>query len=286
MKTKNKNITPVHSTIIAGYVLFALLVITVALSTVLPWGQLFFAPHVKRLSVVVSFIALSAGAILPAFLAYFVANNAITSKRPQTHHFNGVLFGLLAYWLISFFSLFDQPFLPDGNSTISLNLRLVLANFLPVAGVTLVVLVIAFFYARRHMGSLTLINYKPYWVTLVALMLFTMIGTVVYGYLTHTANIFSFIPLGIVLLFGVVSYAMLRKSRLKQTEKIAWSGLSVTVLFTTAFVLSSLVSEIFSYVQLPGITAEISVTIVIILLTLAGWWLYWRTTTAGLRRRR
>ncbi len=286
MKTKNKNMTPIHSTIIVGYAIFSVLVVSVVLSTILPFGQLFFSPHVKHFNVAIAFIALSAGAILPAFLAYFVGDNAITSKRKQTHHFNGVLFGLLSYWLISFFSLFPPLFTSNGNDATSTNLQLILANFLPVLGVVVITLVIAFLYARRHKGSLSLINYKPYWVTLLFVMLFSTVYTIISGSITHTSTIYSYLSLGVIALIGTLSYGTLRKSHLRQAGKIAWSGLSVTVLFTIAFVLLCLVSGIFSYTRITGLSVNIAITIATIGASLIGWWIYWRITAAGLRRRR
>ena len=117
-------------------------------------------------------------------------------------------------------------------------------------------------------------------------MLFSTVYTIISGSITHTSTIYSYLSLGVIALIGALSYGTLRKSHLRQTEKIAWSGLSVTVLFTIAFVLSWLVSEIFNYTKLTGLSVNITVTIATIGASLIGWWIYWRITAAGLRRRR
>lgn len=285
MKSKHNPVTPTHCTIVAGYSIFFILLIAVLLGTVLPFGQLLFSPHVKHLNVVITLIALSAGAILPALLAYFVGNAAITSKRKQTHHLNGVLFGLLSYWLLSFFSLFSSIMTAHGTDAASTNLRLVIINFSPVFGVLLVTLALAFFYARRHRGNLSLIYYRPYWILLILLIAIVTVSSIVSSYLVGPGSLFTYIPLVAIALFGSISYATLRKSHLTTTEKLAWSGISVTILFTIMFVLAQLTAELISRLPVFGVGVEIAIALAVIAISLIGWWVYWHTTAAGLRRR-
>lgn len=84
----------------AGCVLFVLFVVGIFFSTTLPLGKVLFSPHPRHFNVALFMIALTVGSLLPAVLGYVIGDYSTKAKERIVHHFNGVLFGLLALWLM------------------------------------------------------------------------------------------------------------------------------------------------------------------------------------------
>ena len=155
------------TTIIFGYSLFATAVVAVILSTVIPWGKLFFNQHVKHMSVLMILIAFVAAAIVPFLVAYIIGDKATRAKNKVTHHYNGVLFGTLAYWLSQLFaSIGTLPFQVSG-AAVDTTWAAPIANMWPIVATIILITIIAVSYhAKKQKVGESVLQYRPYQVLL------------------------------------------------------------------------------------------------------------------------
>lgn len=275
--TKSTSYTPL---VTIGYILYGTLVVSVILSTVLPWGQLLASPHVIRYNVILSLVALTVGALLPGVVGYFVGNETIKSKDKLSHHFNGILFGLLAYWVMTIISIFvSVPYdLPQ-------NVRMILTNLVPSLGVAVVSVPIAIAHVRGRQAKHDVIAYKPYGIALVgsiALLLCVMLAIDVHFHgLNWLSGVSVFMTLGI----GALSYATLRKSSLDIYSKVCWSAVSVSVISVAMFVASMLSTGVSDYITTTqSMEYQIAGIAIAWVFGLAAWAAYWWRQVRSLSR--
>jgi len=279
IKTKKKSIySPL---VIVGYILFALLVITTIISTTIPFGTILSHPQSLKVNVTIAMLALTIGAVLPVLVGYIVGDRSIKSKNIMSHHFNGVLFGLLAYWtmtLITGFIPVSSEVFPDHNT------RMILVNIVPSIGVAIVTLLLAISHLRSKEASHDIIEYKPFVAALVIGAAATPIASLIRDIVTNHVGFYSFLSLGFVALIGIISYRSLRGTRLNRQNKLAWSAVSVSVLYVTTYVSFLLTSTINGYV-LPHPTPEslIASNFITPAIALVGWLAYWLKQKQAIR---
>lgn len=272
-KTNNTAIyTPL---VITGYVLFTLLIVGVFLSTTLPWGRMLFDSRVMHYNVAIFTVALTIGALLPAFLGYLIGDKAIKSRSRMRHHFNGILFGLLAYWVMTMVSVFVS--IPYGQSMITPNVRVIIINLLPSIGVAIVTASLAIAHVRSRQAKQDIHEYKPYGIVLILSVLLMVslpvINEIVYF---NGPSLYTLIVLGVTLALGVVSYVSLWKSKLSSYGKVIWSVISVSIASVAFFVAFQLVPALANYVEnRPTMEFQAALMNVCLALALAGWLVYW-----------
>ena len=142
-------------------------VVAVILSTIIPWGGLLFNPHVKQLNVWMILIAFVAAAIVPFLVAYIIGDKATRVKNKVTHHYNGVLFGALAYWLSQLFaSIGTLPFQVSG-AVVDTTWAAPIANMWPIVATIILITIIAVSYhAKKQKVGESVLQYRPYQVLL------------------------------------------------------------------------------------------------------------------------
>lgn len=278
IKTKKNNIhLPL---VITGYILFFLLVVATLVSTTIPLGIMLFDPRVLHYNVAIIAVSLTVGAVLPVLVGYSIGDHSAKSKSKLSHHFNGMLFGLLAYGLMTLLAVsifIPSDLFPDDN------IRIIVMSLLPGAAVAIVSTILAVAHIRSRQTQRDILEYKPYVVLLIASIIVMPVWSLVSNILTNSDTLYSLISLVIVGVLGFISYVTLRKKRLSVYQKISWSAVSVSVSFVMAYVASQLVSSIANYL-LPYATMEeqIIVEIVGFGLALAGWVVYWVKQTRKL----
>jgi len=278
-KTKKKNAR--LPLVITGYVLFGLLVVSVVLSTTIPFGLILMNPYSIKSNVIIMMLALTLGAILPVLAGYFIGDQSVKSKSKMSHHFNGVLFGLLAYWVMILFGAFviiPPQLFPDNN------VRLIFMNLLPCIVIGVVAAGLAIAHVRSGKAKQDVLEYKPFSITLVVCIAAIPILSLVDSIVANSLNVYSFVSLGLVTLFGLISYASLRRARLDAFKRITWTAVSVSVLFLTIFICNLLESGITSYL-IPYSTMESQMVAagVAMLCAVAGWCVYWVLQVKALR---
>lgn len=281
-KTKTKRANIHRPLVMMGYILFVLLVIGVILSTIIPFGTILFHPNSMKINVAVVLLALTVGAILPVLIGYFIGDHSVKSKSKLNHHFNGVLFGLLAYWIVTVFSIF----MPNLSQLFTdHNIRIVLTNLSLCVGVGIITTVLAAMHVRSTKSQHDLLEYKPFVVVLVALIVVMPIIGFFNNIATNSINVYSFVPIGVVMLIGLASYVSLLRVRLVVSGRVAWSAIAVSILFVALYVFSMLESSVSSYLTpYPTMESQALGSIVASVLAVVSWLVYWVLQVKVLRR--
>jgi hypothetical protein len=279
IKTKNKVVQ--LPLVITGYTLFSLLLISVFLSTTLPWTSILVHPNSIKVNVVIAMVSLTVGALLPVLVGYFIGDRSVKSKSKLSHHFNGVLFGLLAYWFMILTSAFvaipSQLFFDN-------NVRLILANLIPSIGVAIIATIIAIMHARSRQAKLDVVEYKPFVLVFIVSIIAMPLLSVINNITTNSVNIFTFFTPSIVVIVGLVAYATLRKLKLSSIQKLAWSAVSLSVLFVTVFVMNLFESAVMGYLWQPSAEVQSVGVWLAFAVAVVGWAVYWKYQLRALRR--
>ncbi len=279
IKTKKKSIhVPL---VVSGYVLFSLLIIATLLSTTIPFGILLFNPRVLHHNVAVITIALTVGSFLPVLIGYVIGDRSTKSKNRLSHHFNGVLFGLLAFQVLT------SPLLmviPADLFAGDFNMRIIVFNVLPSVGVAIVTSILAIAHVRSRQAKHDILEYKPFPVLLIASMIVMPLWSLVNNIITNSVSVNSFMSLVIIIFLGLISYVSLRKTQLSKFNKVAWSSVSVSMVFVVTYASPQLVYAIATYLNArPTMEDQAIVSGIGVVLALVGWLVYWVIQVKTLR---
>lgn len=270
IKTKNK---AVHlPLVIAGYTLFSLLLISVFLSTTLPWTSILLHPNSIKVNVVIAMLSLTVGALLPVLVGYVIGDHSIKSKSKLSHHFNGVLFGLLAYWFMIIASAFVAI---PSQLFFDTNVRMILANLIPGIGVAIIASIIAVMHARSRQAKLDVVEYKPFVLVLVVSIIAMPLLSVINNITTNSVNAFTFFTPSVIAIVGLIAYATLRKLKLSSIQKLAWSAVSLSVLFVTVFVMNLFESAVMGYLWQPSAEVQSIGAWTAFAVAILVWAVYW-----------
>jgi len=269
-KTKSNKI---HAPlVVTGYSLFVLLLVSVFFSTTLPWTSILSHPNSIKIHAAVAMISLTIGALLPVVVGYIIGDHSAKSKSKLSHHFNGMLFGLFAYWcmvLTTVFITVPTQLFPDTNA------RLVLVNVLPGIFVAIVASVIAGMHVRSKQATLDVLEYRPFVLVFVASIIAMPLLGVINNIVTNSVTVFTFFTPFTALLFGLISYVTLNTSKLSSLQKSAWSAVSLSVLFVAVYVMNLFESAVMGYLWQPSTDVQTIGDWVAFSVALAGWILYW-----------
>lgn len=270
VKIKQKDIY--KPLVITGYTAFAGLVLSVLISTTIPLGTMLFNPNTIKINVTVSLIALTIGAILPIVIGYLIGDRNGKSKSHLAHHFNGVLYGLLAYWILILSGSFIQ--IPSG--LFSTNIHMLIVNLIPSLFVAIVATTLSVKHARSPQKKKDVLEYIPFIAALIAGIISLPLLSVFHNITTGNIGVHTIVPPAIVALFGLVSYVTLRsKTNLKGPGLLAWSAVSVSVLFALLFVVGMLTPAITNHI-VPYTSAEhqVAISTASAMVAIIGWIVY------------
>lgn len=280
IKTKKQN---AHLPLVTiGYILFSLLVIATLISTTIPFGMLLFNPNALHYNVAITLIALTLGALLPALLGYIIGDHSVKTKSKLSHHFTGVLFGLLAYWIMMLLTVFIATPLEFSESNRNINLLIV--NLAPSIGVIVIATTLTITHIRSRQANQDIIIYKPFSSLLAASVVILPLWSLIQNIVTNSVSIYTFVPFIIVTVAGSISYLSFGKAKINTYDKVAWSAVSVSVLFVAMFVIPQLLSSISGYL-LPRSTMETQTLLnwTGFALAFAAWATYWLKQVKALR---
>lgn len=271
IKTKNSH-TPL---VFIAYVLFALLIVSIILSTLIPFGGLLFTPRVLYWNVILLTVFLVVGAILPVLIGYFVGDQSVKSKSKLTHHFNGVLFGLLAYWMMTIVSMIMS--IQSDYFMQSPNWGVIIQNVVPSAVIALVTCSLAVAHVRGRQARQDILDYKPYSALLITL---TLLAPVIWSlpgiFLNQDYSLYPIVQLVITLIIGAVSFISLQKTAMSLYSKIVWSAVSITVAYVAVYVFLQLIPSVSNYfVQISSIQQQDIENILGWALAFICWIVYW-----------
>jgi hypothetical protein len=157
-------------TTIFGYTLFALTVLSFLFTTAIPFGFSLQYPTARHLNIIVIILVFGITAILPALVSYLIGDKATHAKNKALHHYNGVLFGIAAYWvaiLLSWIGFGSVAYV----SAQAYPIPLVVGNILPVIFTIIIMAIVAVNYAKKQNNKTSVLHYRPFQITLVASVL-------------------------------------------------------------------------------------------------------------------
>lgn len=240
-----------------------------------------FDPRILHYNVALFAISLTVGALLPALVGYTIGDHAVKSKGKLRHHFNGILFGLLAYGIMMLVAVLT----PIGLFAADPKMRIVLLNILPSIGVAIITTILAVAHVRSRKAARDILDYKPYSILLIAVTLALPVWQLVDSIVMNRVDGYSFEWLIVAIVFGVISYLSLRKVGISGYNKFTWSAVSVSVLFVASFIMPQLLFAVTNYLQMNLLAEGQNVVYVTsLLLALVGWFVYWVTQVRLLRR--
>ena len=162
-------------TTIFGYSLFALTVLSFLVSTAIPFGFALFTPTARHFNIAVMIVVFAVAVILPALASYFIGDRVTHAKNKALHHYNGILFGIAAYWVAQLFSWVGFSSLLHITED-SFPLNLAVTNSMPVIITIIVMALIAVSYIKKQTGRASVLQYRPYQVTLIAAIIGSFIA--------------------------------------------------------------------------------------------------------------
>lgn len=241
--TKNKNIySPL---VITGYALFSTMVVATFLSTTMPFGLLLLKPDVLHGNVATTMIALTVGALLPTIVAYTVGDKAVKSKSAMSHHFTGVLFGLLAFWMTLSVGYIGWPL---DSIVDDQNVSMLLWSLLPAIIIGGILSTLAVAHVRSKYAKKDLLTYKPFGILLLLSIVAWPLTALIQELVNESFQIGQFAVYPFLMIPGIVSYLALRKSPLGNYEKVIWSAIAQSVFFVALFVAFQLMFAVSVYV--------------------------------------
>ena len=217
-------------------------------------------------------ISLTIGALLPVVVGYIIGDHSIKSKSKLSHHFNGMLFGLLAYWfmvLTTVFITIPPQHFPDNN------VRLVLVNLLPGFSVVIIAVIISLMHVRSRQAKLDVLEYKPFVLIFILSIIVMPLFSVINNIATNSVSLYTFLVPAITVLVGLIAYLSVRKLKLSNLQKLGWSAVSLSVLFVTVFVMNLFESAVMSYLWQPSADIQAIGSWVAFAIAVAGWLIYW-----------
>jgi hypothetical protein len=271
--TKYKNTTNKQQriTTLFGYTLFGLTVLSFFLHTLIPLSFSFQYPSAKHFNIITTVVVFGMAALLPALISYFVGDSATRSKSKTVHHYNGVLFGITAYWLAILLSWVGFNLVSFVSSQ-PYPIPLVVNNIIPVAITMLLMTALAIGYSKKQTKNSTVINYRPFQVVLI--------GSVVLGFLypnfsgdietTIMGIVSGYLLPALIIVVTAVAYIALSKyhtTRLARLSDalIAMSMGWIATWLANAFIISSLSQPMHSAFQVATIISYLVGAVVIAL---------------------
>ena len=250
---KHKNTSSSHNkvTTIFGYSLFALMVVSFLATTAIPFSFTLQYPTARHFNIVVMIVAFAIAVILPALASYFIGDKATHSKNKALHHYNGVLFGIAAYWVSTVFSWIGFSSIFGMNSPFPG--PLVVTNVAPVILTIIVMVIIAVNYAKKKKSTTSVLQYKPFQILLIA----SVAGAFVVPYVGVPAD-FNAIAGSILWLLAPVvaigiAYKVLARYQATRLARLSDAIIAMSLGWVTIW----LVNSFMAFIQLPYQVASI-----------------------------
>jgi len=282
--TKIKKPNTQKPLVVFGYIIFALLVIGVLFSTTIPFGKLLLDPNTIHYNVALFTIVLTIGALLPATLGYIIGDHSVKSKSSTGHHFNGMLFGLLAFWMMLIFSSIASTSL--GSFAISHNTQAILVNILPSVAVAIVLSILATAHLRNRKANHDIVEYNSYGILLIGSILLMPIWSLINNISTQSVGMYPLFPFIIFIVLGAIPYITLRKSKLSVFRKLTWSAVSISVAYAAGFASSQFVTGLSYYINnRPSTEFQVVVDSAGWILALIGWVIFWHVQAKSLSKK-
>ncbi len=252
-------------TVIFGYSLFVVALLTVIVSIIIPWSAILMNPDAKHLNVIIILLSFISAAIVPFIVSYIIGDKTTRTRNRVTHHYNGILFGVVAYWLSIFFSSIGA--LAPIMRTIPGIWMVAAVNAWPILATIFVITIIAInYHARPQKTGQSVLRYKPYQILLISSVIATLILTQQYSAEGYQA-IGVLLNIVVPTVFIAISYLMFKKAYTSRPARLS----SAIVAFSFGFTAMSFSAQIGSVAGYTVLT-----TLMATIIGLATWIIYLR----------
>lgn len=161
---KHNNSIQQRITVYFGYGLFLFTIVAILVSLA-PLAWMLANPKVLHWSVIATMTTFILAAIVPPLVGYFIGDTSTRQKSKLTHHYNGVLFAILGYWITVIVGA--GMFFVDINA-ISFGMpTYIVGSFLPVVVALVALIILGIFYARHTKHQHSLLKYLPFRIGLL-----------------------------------------------------------------------------------------------------------------------
>ncbi len=244
-----------HQTILFGYILFFATTVLALLPAIFLW-KAYVNPNANHGAVTMLLVSLVASAVVPPLFGYLVGSKATRGATKQLHHYNGVLFGLVGYWLALAFTMTDI-FYSLVSQLPSYAQAFMWAPILPTL---LILMIIGALYAHKTKHQTPLVHFKPFqatWFGAIALFFGAMVWSYVFNPYDYVDVNFGglvalALPVVVMGLFIAIGYWRTKRTTALKVDRIIKSLIAVTF----GLIAISVASQILNYIPVIHITVN------------------------------
>ena len=249
MKKNKSDLTHQKVIVWLGYSLFGLIIIGIIINTIIPWlPVLAHQQHVRYWNVYVLLISLVAGAVLPALIAYFIGDKTTRGKNRLMHHYNGMLFGVLAFWLAYMLNYINSGMISILRMSAMSDVMVSVVSMWPILVVVIILIILAITYTRSHKNG-SVLTYTPYQALLLtAVVLTNTVPPLLYPTTSKYDYLRYLISIIVPAVFIVISYVVLRKRKYE-----TWIGrlMLATIAVSMGWITIGVVAQAMPYAAVP-----------------------------------
>jgi hypothetical protein len=245
-KNKRKINNKYNTTVIFGYGLFALIVLGTTLWTVIPLSNALFYPTSRHFNIIALIISFVAAAILPVLASYVIGDRATHKKNKVLHHYNGVLFGIAAFWVATAFSFVAwAPLASIGQLPVPF--PTILASAVPIIIAIAVMTVVAITYAKKKKYTLSVLEHRSYQVVLIGSVLALNFSLIIGGNYNVSVNLWDIVtPYTYLVVLMLVSYFVLAKYHTSRLARLT----DATIAMSFSYITMTSISQYIAFLNL------------------------------------
>ena len=241
--TKTSN-SAMKTTIIFGYSIFVLMVLSYLATTAIPFGLLLQTSAVRHFNIIVMIIVFGVAALLPALVSYIIGDRATHAKNKTLHHYNGVLFAIAAYWAVTLFSWIQFTSF-QGMSSQPFPTPMIITNIVPVILTILLMAITATYYAKQKKNTVSVLQYRPFQILLIVSVLNAYLYPYLSGFFAEDlAAIVSSICIPIIAI--TLAYVVLARHSETRLARLS----DALVAMSTGWIATMLASSFLAFLQL------------------------------------
>lgn len=194
-------------TVYFGYALFLLFILGFVADFL--FFDTYDIPEMIRAGLLTSMFAFVFATCIPPLLGYIAGDKATKSRSKLVHHYNGVLFGVLAFWLATIFT--TPVVFIDMSGWFGQLPQLITSGVFPAGLAVLTMLILALFFGRRTQHRMSAAQYRPYQIVFLSALgyLFILSGANIAMGTLYGANFVSSVAvllLPVVMIAGLVAF--------------------------------------------------------------------------------
>ena len=201
-------------------------------------------------------IAFAIAVILPALVSYLIGDKVTHAKNRLLHHYNGILFGIAAYWVSQFFNWVGFNYL-FGISEAPFPTPLAFTNVMPVIATIILMTFVAISYAKKQKSTTSVLQHRPYQIVLVAAVIGAFVAPYISGGVDVNYLAISIAALAVPIIITAIAYKALAKHQPTRLARLSDAIIAMSMGWIATWLASSFISFIQLPYQIAGILAYV-----------------------------